>query len=136
MLIRIYLKSGNVLPDFPCDEFTVKRNAFNFVGYEYKGGKNPRPLYVDIDQIEAICRVDTTPMPDSNLVDELKQELARAMFYISAQKNCDTCKHEMDVAHFSADCVCDCDECSGEPCAHTCKTCQNGSNWEWRGLHG
>ena len=68
-------------------------------------------------------------------VAELEQELARAMFYISAQKDCNTCKHEMDGANADR-CPAACEWCNGEPCAHTCQTCDNGSNWEWVGIHG
>ena len=70
-----------------------------------------------------------------NRVAELEQELARAMFYISAQKDCNTCKHEITPANADR-CPADCEWCNGEPCAHTCQTCHNGSNWEWVGIHG
>ena len=134
MLIRIYLKSGNVLPDFPCDEFTINYSPLTngLAGYKYKGGKNPRPFCCDPDQIEAICRVDTAPVPDSKRVAELEAELARAMFYITAQKSCTTCRHGRTDMQF---CAADCGECSvSESCV--CAECFNGSRWEWIGADG
>lgn len=68
-------------------------------------------------------------------VAELEAELARAMFYISAQKECQTCKHEMNP-YMSDDCLADCEKCTGAACQGICKTCINGSNWEWRGACG
>ena len=64
-------------------------------------------------------------------VKELEAELAAAMEYINAYKCCETCKHEMtqDVAD---ECPVDCEHCSGGPCKGICKTCYNGSKWEWR----
>lgn len=129
MLIRIYLKSGAVLPDFSCDEFTVERSKLTseIVGYEFKGGKIPRPMYVEINQIAAICRVDTEAMPDSTRVAELEAELARAMYYISAQKACETCKNSNPTP-----CWADCGECCmSESCI--CAACFDGSKWEWKG---
>lgn len=132
MLIRIYLKSGNVLPDFHCDEFTATRSRVTgeLDGYEFKGGKIPRPLYVNLSQVEAICRVDTEPMPDNDRVAELEAELARAMFYITAQKACETCKNRKPTA-----CWADCgDCCMAKSCI--CAGCFDGSKWEWVGAHG
>lgn len=70
---------------------------------------------------------------EDDRVAELEAELARAMFYISAQKDCTTCKHEMDSR---SRCPADCENCSGEPCGRICQVCLNGSKWEWRGAHG
>lgn len=69
-------------------------------------------------------------------VAELEQELARAMFYISAQKECNTCKHEAlgDDAAACLDSGAACALCESITCE--CKYCRDGSNWEWRGLHG
>lgn len=61
---------------------------------------------------------------------ELEQELARAMYYISAQKDCDTCRYEGKSPH----CCCDCMECNVDGCR--CRHCHEGSLWEWRGHHG
>lgn len=60
MKIRIYLKSGHVLPDLICEEFEVERHRATgeLVGYKFNGGEIPRPVYVDLDQVEAIVRVD------------------------------------------------------------------------------
>ena len=69
---------------------------------------------------------------ESTRVAELEKELAVAMRYISACKDCETCKHEMRPG---ATCPCDCNDCGGGPCNGICKTCHNGSNWEWRGAH-
>lgn len=63
-------------------------------------------------------------------VAELEKELATAMAYIFAAKDCETCKHEMRPG---TSCPCECDYCSGEPCKGICKTCSYGSNWEWKG---
>lgn len=61
---------------------------------------------------------------------ELEQELARAMFYISAQKDCNTCKYENRPRACCADCM----KCNVNGCR--CRYCHEGSGWEWRGLHG
>lgn len=66
-------------------------------------------------------------------VAELERELAAAMAYISAVKDCCTCKHEMGV---NSACPADCECCDGEPCAHLCRVCIDGSKWEWRGTYG
>ena len=60
MKIRIYLKSGTVLPDIECEAFTVSRSKLTGMidGYEYKGAIIPRPLYVDINEIAAVFRTD------------------------------------------------------------------------------
>lgn len=63
-------------------------------------------------------------------VAELEQELARAMYYISAQKECTTCKYDGKSPHCCADCM----ECRVDSCR--CRYCEHGSLWEWRGLHG
>lgn len=69
-------------------------------------------------------------------VAELEQELARAMFYISAQKDCSTCKHEIGGDNAAACRAANgaCAFCGSITCK--CKYCHQGSNWEWRGLHG
>lgn len=64
-------------------------------------------------------------------VAELEAELARAMFYISAQKECNTCK-QYEKALSTCDNVCS--ECKKEECF--CRDCHDGSKWEWRGAHG
>lgn len=69
-------------------------------------------------------------------VAELEQELARAMFYISAQKACATCKHENTAADADA-CLsigAMCALCNNTNCR--CESCRDGSNWEWVGVHG
>lgn len=59
MKIRIFLKNGTVLPDILCDEFTVEKSNITgeLVGYECKGAFTPRPVFVAIDQVEAIIRM-------------------------------------------------------------------------------
>ena len=65
-------------------------------------------------------------------VAELEAELARAMFYISAQKSCDTCRNLSQVAE---SCWADCGECClSKSCI--CAGCFDGSKWEWVGAHG
>lgn len=60
MKIRIYLKSGHVLPDLECDEFTTERNNLTgaLTGYEFKGGLIPRPVFIDLSEVAAVVRVD------------------------------------------------------------------------------
>lgn len=64
-------------------------------------------------------------------VAELEQELARAMFYLSAEKACVTCKHFSKAVEI---CGC-CDECQTVNAIVCCK-CHEGSLWEWVGIHG
>lgn len=64
-------------------------------------------------------------------VAELEAELAAAMKYINAQRACSTCK-QYDNALTKCDNVCS--ECKKEDCF--CRTCHNGSKWEWRAAHG
>ena len=69
---------------------------------------------------------------DPDRVAELEAELSRAMFYISAQKDCDACKHGLHTPHF---CPADCSECCmAGSCV--CGDCTHGSRWEWRGADG
>ena len=60
MKIRIYLKNGIILPDLECDEFTTERDRMTgeLRGYEFTGGLIPRPLFIDLEEIVAIVRVD------------------------------------------------------------------------------
>lgn len=60
MKIRIYLKSGVALPDFPCEEFNTESSKLTgeLTGYSYKGGLPPRPMYVDPSQIAAVVRLN------------------------------------------------------------------------------
>ena len=54
-----------------------------------------------------------------------------AMDYITALHDCGTCKHETDGTACLAS-ACDCGACTVAGCV--CRTCHNGSAWEWR--HG
>lgn len=60
MKTRIYMKNGTVLPDFECEEFTVQKNNLTgeITGYSFKGGKVPRPLFLDLSEVLAIWRVN------------------------------------------------------------------------------
>lgn len=60
MKIRIYMKNGTVFPDFECDEFTVQRNSMTgeLTGYKFTGGMIPRPVFIDLNEILAVWRVD------------------------------------------------------------------------------
>lgn len=60
MKIRIYMKNGTVSPDFECEEFTVERSKVTgaITGYEFKGGNIPRPVYVDLNEVSMIWRVE------------------------------------------------------------------------------
>jgi hypothetical protein len=69
---------------------------------------------------------------DGTRVAELEKELAAAMQYIEAKKDCDTCRHESQVCE--NECIGDCFECHIEAC--TCHDCLNASKWEWRHGHG
>ena len=59
MKIRIYMKNGTILPDLECSEFVVQRNDITgkAVGYEFRGGKVPCPLFIDMDEVLAIWRI-------------------------------------------------------------------------------
>jgi hypothetical protein len=72
---------------------------------------------------------------ESNRVAALEKELATALSYISACKDCETCKHII-APIMADDCMADCENCPGGPCKGICKTCRDGSNWEWRGACG
>lgn len=67
---------------------------------------------------------------------ELEAELAAALKYISAQKDCATCKHqppENNPACTAANY--DCADCDGTDCL--CMFCSpKADKWEWRGVHG
>lgn len=65
---------------------------------------------------------------ESERVAELEAELAAAMEYITAEKNCDACKHIKNVPDT---CPCECDKCRHEDCF--CRDCIDSSKWEWRG---
>ena len=136
MLIRIYLKSGTVLPDIPCDEFTVERSKINgeIVAYEIKRALIPRPVYVHPNSIEAICRVDTEPTPDSALAAELEQELAKAVADLAKVPSCETCKHEPIDPYGCFETGYACNSCNEQGCV--CRDCNEGSRWEWRRAHG
>lgn len=53
------------------------------------------------------------------------------MFYISAQKDCTTCKHD---GIMGTRCCAECTECKYDGCR--CRNCREGSMWEWVGIHG
>jgi hypothetical protein len=53
--------------------------------------------------------------------------------YIATQSDCATCKHDPDGTVCLA-CECDCGACTVAGCS--CRTCHNGSAWEWRHGHG
>lgn len=136
MLITIYLKNGAVLPEFKCDSFTTETSISTgaIVGWEAHQASGAYPLYVDATQIAAIISDDD---PDEltnqdDRVKELEAELARAMFYLSAQKDCDTCKH--GEAPGRTACLMDCADCYHDDCK--CRGCAEGRNWEWMGSHG
>ena len=73
-----------------------------------------------------------TPKHDTTRVAELEAELARAMFYISAQKDCDACKHGDNQPEL---CPVDCSKCNMTSYC-VCANCFDGSKWEWKGAHG
>ncbi len=57
MTTVIIFKNGKELK-IKCDEFTTKTNGYgNFTGYEIKGIKENKPLYISFDQIVCIYRV-------------------------------------------------------------------------------
>lgn len=67
---------------------------------------------------------------ERNRVAELEAELAMAMEYIRANKECETCTH-----NFKAN---PCEDVFCENCPETacvCRTCDGYSNWKWRGAH-
>lgn len=73
---------------------------------------------------------------DPARVVELETELAAALKYISARKDCETCKHQ--PAENSPVCTAanwDCADCDGTDCV--CMFCSpRADKWEWRGVHG
>jgi len=73
---------------------------------------------------------------DPARVVELEAELAAALKYISAQRDCITCKHhpkENNPACVAANW--DCADCDDTDC--TCMFCgPKADKWEWRGAHG
>ena len=74
---------------------------------------------------------EATAQIDGTRVAELEKELALAMGYITAQKDCDTCRHDGSAPH----CPSDCEVCGVESQCN-CYDCINGSKWEWRHGHG
>lgn len=60
MKIRIYMKNGTVLPDLECEEFTVQKNNLTgeITGYSFKGGRDPRPLFLDLSEVLTIWRMN------------------------------------------------------------------------------
>lgn len=65
-------------------------------------------------------------------VAELEKELAAALDWIKGNAwVCSTCKHEQECAPEYHGTVHMCARCKVANCI--CKTCINGSNWEWRG---
>ena len=87
-----------------------------------------------LNEVPADEDVKVVQLPHAERLTELEQQLARAMFYISAQKDCATCRHsERDpLACTMANGVCAI--CSESGCG--CRTCRDGSQWEWLGAHG
>lgn len=66
-----------------------------------------------------------------NRVAELEAELAAAIKYISAQKDCNACAHNYEPKHCNDDY---CTRCPEKSCP--CNSCYGFSNWKWRGTHG
>jgi len=135
MLIRIYLKSGQALPDVQCEAVKVFTDTITgaITDYKFQSPEHPYPLSVNVNEIAAVYKITDEPVGkcrQDNRVAELEQELARAMFFISAQKDCNTCKYEKRPRACCADCM----ECNVDGCR--CRYCHEGSGWEWRGLHG
>lgn len=64
------------------------------------------------------------------IVPALRKELAVALDYITALKDCDTCKHEQALRD-RGECPGDCLDCDATDCI--CKGCYNSSKWEWKG---
>ena len=60
MKIRIYMKNGTVLPDFECEEFTVKSSnqTGEIAGYSFKDGMVPHLMFLNLSEVIAIWRVD------------------------------------------------------------------------------
>ncbi len=74
---------------------------------------------------------ENVTVEQENRVAELEAELAAAMEYISAAKDCETCKRYGEIPDT---CPCECDKCRHEDCI--CRGCNDGSKWEWRGAYG
>ena len=93
-------------------------------------------VYVDATGEE----IQAAQQKDGDRVKELEEELARAMFYLSAQRDCDTCKHNntsLTACRTAKTCPGDCKKCLEQlrDCC-PCYKCAEGSQWEWMGAHG
>lgn len=79
-----------------------------------------------LNEVPADEKIQIVHQDNTDRVAALEKQLAQAMAYISAQKDCDTCLHDGEAE----DCPADCEECEEDAC--DCRTCYNGSNWKWR----
>ena len=91
------------------------------------GVKRPATATLLALPLDCIEELQIVHKAKNDRVAELERELARAMYYISAQKACETCKNSNPTP-----CWADCGECCmSESCI--CAACFDGSKWEWKG---
>lgn len=86
---------------------------------------NKVPPDEEITVVQQITAADMVTVP--------AEAWAAAVNYITALHDCGTCRHETDGTACLAS-ACDCGACTVAGCA--CRTCHNGSAWEWRHGHG
>lgn len=105
-------------------EETIRRQA--------KIGVIALPHYCEVLAKDPDEAVEIVQQNNTDRVAELERQLAAAMEYITATKDCDTCKFAGSIPECPIDCI-DC-PCDGNTCP--CKICFDGSKWEWRHGHG
>ena len=85
------------------------------------------PFFCDLVAVSADSELQIIQEePEGTRVAALEKELAAAMQYITEQRSCMTCKQYVKAL---SECDNVCSECQKEDCF--CRTCHNGSKWEW-----
>ena len=84
------------------------------------------PYFCDLVAATEDSELQVVKEENGTRVAELEKELAAAMHYITEQRSCMTCKQYVKAL---SECDNVCSECQKEDCF--CRTCHNGSKWEW-----
>ncbi len=59
MKIRFFMKNGTVSPDLECTKFTIERDACEkIIGWNAEECDIPRPMYIDLEEILMVWRVE------------------------------------------------------------------------------
>lgn len=60
MKIRIYLKNGQILPNIECEDFITEKSNItgDLISAKWVQAIIPRPVYIKIDDITAIVRIE------------------------------------------------------------------------------